>query len=69
MYTKLSAIMLMAALAAVLITSTTLAATEDAEAKRQKLEQKNKDCNNCANVGVQNQGRGNSVSISVSQNN
>jgi archaellum component FlaG (FlaF/FlaG flagellin family) len=70
MYTKLTAIMLVAALAAVLITST-IALSDDANARKnrnsQSLSQVNNGCSQCNNVGVQNQGDGNSVAISISQ--
>jgi len=68
MYTKLTAIVLVAALAAVLITSATLAATDDAEAKKkQKIMQKNENCSgSCSNKKSQVDGNGNRVSISVS---
>jgi hypothetical protein len=65
MYTKLAAIVLVAALAAVLITST-IAAADDADA-RQRIKQSNKNCGNCANAASQVDGNGNSVSISISQ--
>jgi uncharacterized membrane protein len=68
MYTKRIAIVLVAALAAVLITSATLATNDDAEAKKkQKIEQKNEKCNgSCSNKKSQVDGNGNRVSISVS---
>ena len=77
MYTKLTAIMLVAALAAVLITSATIALSDDADARKkrnsnsnsQSLSQSNGGgCEQCSNVGVQQQGKGNSVAISVNQN-
>ena len=72
MYTKLTAIVLVGALTAVLITSTTIALSDDADARKkgnsQSLSQSNGgDCRQCANVGVQQQGKGNSVAISVNQ--
>jgi hypothetical protein len=67
MYAKVTAIVLVAALAAVLITSATLAGTDDASAKKkQKLKQINRDCGQCANAASQIQGDGNDVSIRVS---
>jgi hypothetical protein len=77
MYTKLTAIMLVAALTAVLITSATIALSDDADARKnrnrnsnsQSLSQSNGGgCEQCSNVGVQQQGKGNSVAISVNQN-
>ena len=65
MYTKLAAIVLVAALAAVLITSTS-AITDDADA-RQRIKQSNKNCGNCANAASQVDGNNNDVSISISQ--
>lgn len=76
MYRKLTALVLVAALAAVLITSATLANTEDAFANHKKKKggnsQSSVQVNNCGsgkcqNAGSQIQGDGNSVSISQSQ--
>ena len=72
MYTKLTAILSVAALATVLITSATIALSDDADARKnrnsQSLSQSNGGgCKQCANVGVQNQGNDNSVAISVNQ--
>ena len=71
MYTKLTAIVLVAALAAVLITSTTISLSDDADARKnrnsQSLSQINSGCSQCNNVGVQTQGDGNSVAISIGQ--
>lgn len=67
MYTKLTAIVLVAVLASVLITSATLAGADDASAMKQKIYQKNKNCGNCQNLASQIQGHGNNVAISQSQ--
>ena len=69
---KLTAFVLVAALATVLITSATLANTEDADAKRKKS-QSSVQVNNCGsgakcqNAGSQIQGDGNAVVISQRQ--
>ena len=75
MYRKLTALVLVAALTAVLVTSATLAMTDDANAKHrhkksgnsQSLSQSNNCFSKCQNAGSQIQGSGNSVSISQSQ--
>jgi Ni/Co efflux regulator RcnB len=73
MYRKLTALVLVAAVAAVLITSATLANTQDADAKRkrggnsQSSVQVNNCERNCQNAGSQIQGSGNSIVIVQSQ--
>jgi uncharacterized membrane protein len=76
MYSKMTTFVLVAAMAAVLITSATLAMTDDALAKHKKKKggnsQSSVQVNNCGsgkcqNAGSQIQGDGNSVSISQSQ--
>jgi archaellum component FlaG (FlaF/FlaG flagellin family) len=70
MYTKLTALVLVAALAAVLITST-LAISDDADAKRksksQSIFQKNNCFSNCQNTASQIQGSGNLAIVISSQ--
>jgi hypothetical protein len=68
MYTKLTALVLVAALAAVLITST-LAISDDAYAwrKSQSLYQKNFCFSNCQNAASQIQGSGNFAIVVSSQ--
>ena len=80
MYTKLTAIVLVGALAVVLITSATLAGADDANAKRKRHgnhggdnNQASSQVNNCSNSQCQNansqiQGSGNAVSINQNQN-
>ena len=78
MYSKITTFVLVAAIPAVLITSATLAMTDDADAKKKKKRgggnsQSSSQSNNCAfaqcqNAGSQIQGDGNSVAISQSQN-
>lgn len=76
MYSKITTFVLLSAIAAVLITSATLAMADDADAKHKKKRggnsQSSVQVNNCAfakcqNAGSQIQGDGNSVSISQSQ--
>ena len=76
MYSKITTFVLVAAIAAVLITSVTLAMTDDADAKKKKrsggISQSSSQSNNCAfpqcqNAGSQIQGDGNAVSISQNQ--
>jgi hypothetical protein len=76
MYSKITALVLVAVIAAVLISSATLAMTDDAFAKHKKKKggnsQSSSQVNNCAfakcqNAGSQIQGSGNAVSISQSQ--
>jgi hypothetical protein len=74
MYRKLTALVLVAALAAVLITSATLANTEDADAKRKKggNSQSSAQVNNCKSGKCQSassqiQGDGNTVVIRQNQ--
>ena len=76
MYSKITALVLVAAIPAVLVTSATLAMTDDALAKHKKKKggnsQSSSQSNNCAfakcqNANSQIQGDGNSVSISQSQ--
>ena len=67
MYTKLTTMVLVATLAAVLITSATLAGADDAsEKKKQKIKQSNKNCEDkCSNSASQIQGDNNRVSIKI----
>ena len=71
---KLTALVLVAALAAVLITSATLAHTEDADAKRKRggnsqssVQVNNCESGKCQNADSQIQGDGNAVVIRQSQ--
>jgi hypothetical protein len=77
MYSKITTFVLVAAIAAVLITSVTLAMTDDADAKKKKkrsggFSQSSSQSNNCdfpqcQNAGSEIQGDGNAVSISQNQ--
>ncbi len=75
MYSKITTLVLVAAIAAFLITSATLAMTDDADAKKRKrggnsqssVQVNNCDYGKCQNAGSQIQGDGNSVAISQSQ--
>lgn len=76
MYSKITTFVLVAAIAAVLVTSATLAMTDDADAKKKKkrggnsqssVQVNNCGSGNCQNAGSQIQGDGNSVAISQSQ--
>jgi hypothetical protein len=78
MYTKLTAIVLVAALAAVLITSATLATADDTQAKKKKKNgggnsQSSAQVNSCSgnakcsNSASQIQGSGNAVIITTNQ--
>jgi hypothetical protein len=69
MFTKSMAVVVVAALAAVLISSATLAAIDDANARKksQTISQSNRDCSSCQNLASQIQGKGNAVTISASQ--
>ena len=69
MYTKLTTMVLITTLAAVLITSVTLAGADDASAKKkQKIKQSNKNCEDkCSNHASQIQGDNNRVSIKIRQ--
>ena len=71
MYTKLTAVMVVAALSAILITSATIALSEDADARGKKrssqnIEQSNKNCGQCANAASEIDGNGNNVGIAIS---